>query len=118
MPFVTGPYQLLIVGDPLAQPWRRKFTLSIEGIAKDSPLAGDVTLQPKTDSPDGISPANFELYVDGLRLQSVQPAESLRWDTRKHPDGEHVLTVLARGNDAVQTIARSRITVTVRNGVN
>ncbi len=115
---VTGPYQLLIVGDPLAQPWRRKFTLSIKGLAKDSPLAGDVMLQPKTDSPDGISPANFELYVDGLRIQSVPPAESLRWDTRKHTNGEHVLTVLARGNDAVQTIARSRVTVTVRNAVN
>lgn len=115
---VTGPYQLLIVGDPLAQPWRRKFTLSIEGLAKASPLAGEVTLQPKTDSPDGISPANFELYVDGLRIQSVNPADSLQWDTRKHRDGVHVLTVLARGNDAVQTIARSRVTVTLRNAAN
>lgn len=113
-----GRYQLLIVGDSLAQPWRRKFTLSVEGLAKDSVLVGDVMLQPKADSPDGISPANFELYVDGLRIQSVQPADSLRWDTRKQTDGEHVLTVLARGNDAVQTIARSRVTVTVRNAVN
>jgi uncharacterized protein (TIGR03790 family) len=112
---VTGPYQLLIVGDPLAQPWRRRFTLSVEGLAKDNPLAGDVRLQPKTDSPDGISPTHFELYVDGRLIQSVSPADSLSWDTRKHPDGEHVLTVLARGNDAVQSIARARITVTLRN---
>lgn len=112
---VTGPYQLLIVGDPLAQPWRRKFTLNVEGLAKDISLAGEVTLQPKTDSPDGISPASFELYVDGKRIQSARPAESLHWNTRKHTDGEHFLTVLARGNDAVQTIARARFPVTVRN---
>lgn len=112
---VTGPYQLLIVGDPLAQPWRRKFTLRMKELTKDGPLAGDVILQPKTDSPDRIAPTNFELYVDGLRIQSASPAESLRWDTRKHPDGEHVLTVLARGTDAVQTIASSRVTVMVQN---
>lgn len=112
---VTGPYQLLIVGDPLAQPWRRKFTLSVEGLAKDGPVAGDVTLQPKTDSPHGISPTEFELFVDGLRVASLKPTEPLLWDTRKHTDGEHVLTVFARGNDAVQTIARIAFTVTVRN---
>lgn len=112
---VTGPYQLLIVGDPLAQPWQRKFTLSVEGLAKDKPLAGDVALQPKSDSPDDIAPTEWELYVDGLRIVSAKPTEPLRWNTRRHVDGERVLTVLARGNDAVQTIARVCVTVTVRN---
>ena len=112
---VTGPYQLLIVGDPLAQPWRRKFTLSIEGLPKENALSGEVTLQPKTDSPDSISPDEWELYVDGRHIASAKPNDPLRWDTRKHPDGEHVLTLLARGNDAVQTIARALVTVTVRN---
>lgn len=115
---VTGPYQLLIVGDPLAQPWRRKFSLSIEGLPKDTAVSEEVTLQVKTESPDGIAPADLELYADGIRIASAKPTEPLRWDTRKHTDGEHVLTVLARGNDAVQTIARSRVTVTVRNVAN
>lgn len=113
---VTGPYQLLIVGDPLAQPWQRKFSLSIAGLVKDSPLGGDVTLQPETESPDGIAPAGWELYVDGLRDVSARPTEPLRWNTRRHADGKHVLTVLARGDDAVQTIARACITVNVQNG--
>lgn len=112
---VTGPYQLLIVGDPLAQLWQRQFSLSIEGLAKDSPLAGEVTLQPKTESPDGIAPAGWELYVDGLRVVTAELVEPLRWDAHRHADGEHVLTVLARGNDAVQSIARACFTVTVRN---
>lgn len=113
---VTGPYQLLIVGDPLAQPWQRKFSLGTKGLVPPGPLAGDVTLQPKTESADGIAPAEWELYVDGLRVTSAKPTEPLRWDTRRHTDGEHAVTVLARGNDAVQSIARSRITVTVQNG--
>ena len=112
---VTGPYQLLIVGDPLARPWQRKFALHLEGLVPDSPVSGDVTLQPKTESPDGIAPAEWEVYVDGLRIVSAGAKEPLRWDTRRHADGEHVLTVHARGDDAVQTIARVRVIVTVQN---
>ena len=112
---VTGPYQLLIVGDPLAHPWQRRFSLSREALAGDGPLEGDVTLQPKTESPDGIAPAAWELYVDGRRVVLAGPSEPLRWNTRRHADGEHVLAVVARGNDAVQTVARACIRVTVQN---
>jgi hypothetical protein len=112
---VTGPYQLLIVGDPLAQPWRRDFSIRVKELSKDAPLNGDVTFQPQTKSSDGIEPAEWELYLDGLRIASAKPTEPIRWDTRRHTDGEHVLTALARGNDAVQTIARTQLTVTVQN---
>ncbi|MBX3448881.1 MAG: hypothetical protein KF777_04930 [Planctomycetaceae bacterium] len=112
---VTGPYQLLVVGDPLAQPWRRDFSLKSQGLVPDQPLSGDVVLKPKTESSDGIAPAEWELYVDGRRAASVPAKEPLRWDTRQHGDGEHVLTLIARGDDAVQSIARAVLTVNVRN---
>ncbi len=112
---VAGPYQLLIVGDPLAQPWRRQFTLSVGGFTTDSALVGEVMLQPKCDSPDGIAAAEWELYVDGQRVMSAKSPEPLVWDTRRHPDGEHNVTVVARGGDAVQTIARDNRTVKIQN---
>lgn len=112
---VAGPYQLLIVGDPLAQPWRRSFTLELEGVAVTTPTSGEVVLQAKTASNEAISPVAYELYFDGLLLKTVKPDEPLSWDTRKHADGKHVLTVLARGNDAVQTVARWSEMVMVQN---
>lgn len=112
---VTGPYQLLIVGDPLAQPWRRNFAIGLEGFAVAAPVSGDVALQAKTASSDAISPVAYELYVDGRLIKTVQPDEPLSWDTQRHADGKHVLTVLARGNDAVQTVARWSEMVTVQN---
>jgi tetratricopeptide (TPR) repeat protein len=112
---VTGPYQLLIVGDPLAQPWRRNFSISVDGFATDASFSGDVTLQPKTESGDNIAPAAYELYIDGFLTKTVKPGESLTWDTRQLTNGKHILTVLARGDDAVQTVARWSATVTVQN---
>lgn len=114
---VTGPYQLLIVGDPLAQPWQKPFTISVDGLQKDGRVGGEITLQPKTDSPDGIAPANFELFVDGLRVSTENAAQPVRWDTRKQADGQHRLTVVARGNDMVQSIARVSLTVTIDNAM-
>ena len=113
---VTGPYQLLIVGDPLAQPWRRQFTLSVEGLTADKPLGGEVTLGPKCESADGIAAVEWEVYVDGLRVMTAKSSETLHWDTRRHTDGEHSVTVVARGNDRVQTIARDNRTVKIQNG--
>lgn len=111
---VTGPYQLLIVGDPLCQPWRRHFALTLEGLPDDGNVSGDVVLTPKWESTDGITAAEFEIYVDGLRVLSTSKVEELRWRSQQHSNGEHVLTVIARGNDAVQTLARQSRTTQIQ----
>lgn len=112
---VTGPYQLLIVGDPLCSPWRKPFAIAIESPALDKPLSGEVDFRLKTESPDEITAAEYELYVDGLRVKSAKPTERLTWDTRRHPNAEHTVTILARGTDLVQTVARDSFEVLVRN---
>lgn len=112
---VTGPYQLLIVGDPLCQPWRKQFEVSVEGLSNDAAARGELTLHPKATSADNIAVGVFELYVDGKRVDGVEAGQPLTWDTRKHPDGDHEVVVLARGMDAVQSIARQQTTVTIRN---
>ena len=112
---VTGPYQLLIVGDPLAQPWRRQFTLQIDLPGSDKPFFGEIMLSPRTSSVDGIHAAETELYVDGQRVITGNATDPLKWDTRKHANGPHAVTLVARGDDAVQTIARITLMVTIAN---
>ncbi len=103
---VTGPYQLLIVGDPLCQPWRKDFTLTVEGVPSTETVAGTLTLSPRTTSNDDIQAAEYELYLAGKRIRTAKPDEPLRWDTTGSADGLHEVTLLARGNDAVQSVAR------------
>ncbi len=112
---VTGPYQLLIVGDPLCAPWRKSFTIEIQTPNLDQALSGEVAIELKTDSSDGIVAADFELYVDGVKRSSVKSTNKLTWNTRQISNGTHTLTVIARGNDAVQTIARKQVAVMVQN---
>lgn len=116
---VSGPYQLLIVGDPLAQPWRKPFSLEVEGLTDGKTVSAQVAFTPKTSSPASngpasIGPASCELYVDGLRIESKAEGP-LTWDSTKSNNGEHVVTIVARGNDAVETIARKSAVVVVQN---
>ena len=113
---VTGPYQLLIVGDPLCAPWRKTLTVTVEGLPADKPLQGKVTLSPKADSPDGLRANEFSLYVDGLRVETIATGREFTLDTTRFADGSHTITILARGNDLIETIGRWTALVTVRNG--
>lgn len=113
---VTGPYQLLIVGDPLCAPWRKSLTVTVEGFAADKPLQGKVTLSPKADSPDGLRANEFSLYIDGLRVETMKSRGEFTVDTTRLTDGPHQITILARGNDLIETIGRWTASVTIRNG--
>ncbi|MFN9367822.1 MAG: TPR end-of-group domain-containing protein [Planctomycetia bacterium] len=113
---LAGPYQLLIIGDPLARPWRRDFTVAVANLTSGAVVTGDVELDVRTASSDGITAARHELYVDGRLVASCPSAAPLRWSSRGHADGEHDLTVIARGADAIQSVARLPLRVTVRGG--
>jgi hypothetical protein len=112
---VAGPYQLLIVGDPLTQPWRRDFTVTVGNLAAGMTVTGDVAIDVRTASRDGVAAAGHELYVDGRLVSACKATETIRWNSGRHEAGEHDLTVIARGADAVQSVARLPLRVTVRH---
>lgn len=103
---VTGPYQLLIVGDPLCSPWRRDFRIIVKTPSTDIPWQGQVTLSPAMESSAGIAPKEVAICVDGRQISTHRPGEAISVDTSKLTEGDHQLTVLAIGNDAVESIAR------------
>ena len=113
---VTGPYQLLIVGDPLCKPWAKRIDVTADGWPDGEPLAGRVTITPHASSPDGIAPASFDLFIDGRRTRSAKPGETLDWDTTKFSDGTHRIALVCYGADPVRSSGRLERSVVVRNG--
>lgn len=113
---VIGPYQLLVVGDPLCNPWRRELPVKVLAPSTEELWRGTVTLQPKVDLTSEITAAAITLYVDGALVKSASQNEVIELDTTKLTDGEHQVTLLASGNDAVESIGRWSIGVTVGNG--
>jgi uncharacterized protein (TIGR03790 family) len=112
---VFAPAQLLIVGDPLCQPWAGIPAVQAEGLKPDGKASGTIQLTPTAKIPNDGKVERFELFVDGRRVAAAAPGEILQWDTNSDADGYHDLRVVAIDASSVQTTGRAIFPVTVEN---
>lgn len=92
---VYGPYQLLIVGDPLCRPWAWIPQVSVTNLKPGDSLTGTVEIAPAASGKGDRSADRFELFVDGQRRNQCGVGESLRLDTTRYGDGHHELRIVA-----------------------
>lgn len=104
---VKGPYQLLIVGDPLCQPWADPPHIGVAGLEPDQEVNRVVTVTP--GSMDSVS--RFEFYVDGQLRDTCLPGESRQLDPMTLSNGPHEIRIVAVSNNEVA--ARSRVVIPV-----
>lgn len=112
---LAGPYQLLIVGDPLCRPWAKAPEVRVDGLAASATVKGTVKLRPDVKKDAGVAIERYELFVDGRRRSEARPGETLELDTRTLPDGWHELRVVAITADAIQTQGRAVLPIAVAN---
>lgn len=112
---VYGPYQLLIIGDPLARPYAHFAEVALIDMPKGS-WSGTVGLNLDIDLPDGKDVKTVEIWIDGQRIfeGAVQPP--LDVDTTKFPDGEHELRVVVVEDSAVETRSSTVQRIRIKNG--
>ncbi len=118
---VRAPHQLIVVGDPLCQPWAAIPRVEAVTVADARPLeagavlTGTVELEPRAAVPgDGVAD-RFELFVDGVRVSQCGLGERLSVDTAPLADGHHDLRVVAIGASPLETQGRLIVPVTCAN---
>lgn len=112
---IAGPYQILIVGDPLCQPWAVIPQIKVGGITAGESVSGTVTLAPLATAGAGHRVGKFELYVDGRLVARSDPAKTVSLDTNKLPDGYHELRGVGIHEDAIETQGRVIVPIAVNN---
>jgi len=100
---VHGPYQLLILGDPLLQPFARFAEVTLAAPARSRPWRGAVEVRATVKPVAGRRTARLELWVDGRQVATGPPGSSLAWDTRTVCDGHHRLRLVAVDDSRVGT---------------
>lgn len=124
---VHGPYQLLIVGDPLCRPWATIPKVTVAGVKPGDVVCGRLELKPNivlaktasgTSSPaeaprDAVD--HFELFIDGVRRTECKPGETLQFNTVDFADGYHELRVVAIGPPPIESQGRQIIPVRLAN---
>ncbi|MCI0492138.1 MAG: TIGR03790 family protein [Planctomycetes bacterium] len=108
---IAGPSQLLIVGDPLCQPWAVFPTVELPGIAPGQLVTGSLPIAPKASAGVGL----LELFVDGRVVARMLPGKTISLDTTKLPDGYHELRVVGTKASAIETQGRVIVPITVGN---
>ncbi len=112
---VSGPYQQLLVGDPLCQPWADFSVVEADGVSQGKMLRGQVQITPKVSDKKKLI-REFELYVDGLRIQHCKPDQNFQLDTTTLKDGHHELRIVARDDTPIETQGRLIVDIVVKNG--
>jgi hypothetical protein len=112
---ITGPFQLLIVGDPLCQPWARFPTVTVEGIKAGQELKGTIAIKPSGATPDGQAVRMTDLLLDGRLIARIPAGKSLNLDTTKIADGYHEFRLVGVANGPLETQGRIILPVTVNN---
>lgn len=117
---LRGPYQLLIIGDPLCKPWTAKGgsgggRATLTGVSKATPVKGTISLKPSADSSAWGGLSRFDLFVDGVQTSTTTPGSTFTFDSTPFSDGEHTLTVVGVHKDLMESRSRGEISIRIAN---
>jgi hypothetical protein len=112
---VEAPYQLIIVGEPLARPFAHFASVRLLKPDPGQKWSGTVSLQPYVKAAQGHAIDRVELWVDGQYVDSKPPGEVILWDTGAVEDGSHDLRLVAVDASPIETRSYVRAPVTVAN---
>jgi hypothetical protein len=111
---VRSPAQLLIVGDPLCQPWAQRPRVTIIGPKPGQSIKGKLSFSLKIEPPE-LASSKAELYFDGRLANYLPGDQKFDLDTEKLPDGHHELRVVITTKDAVETQGQAVLPVVFTN---
>jgi hypothetical protein len=118
---VRSPYQLLVVGDPLCQPWATipqvEVVMAAESriLESGAALSGVVELEPRASLPEGGAVDRYELFIDGVRATDCDAGGRLSFDSAALADGHHDLSVVAIADSPIETQGRRVVPVVFAN---
>jgi hypothetical protein len=112
---ISAPYQILVVGDALCQPWARIPKVLVEGIKPGQEVKGQLTIKPSGLFATSGTIGSFEFYIDGRFVARSKPGDPLGIDSTKLDDGAHELRVVGAAADAIETQGRQIIPFIVNN---
>jgi len=125
---IHGPYQILILGEPLCKPWAHIPQVSVkvrsaEEEASESPqkvepdqtISGKVAFIPSSTHSDRKKAHHFELYLDGHLVGICLCGGDFPVDTTRLGDGYHELRVVAVAPQPVYTRGYKLVTIQTAN---
>ena len=111
---VHGPFQLLIVGDALCQPFANKPTFQIDGLKAEETVSGFVEAQ-LDFSGSPVAVGDVEFYLDGRLISRVRQMNKVKFNSSQLSDGYHELRIVAIADNLLGTTGSRIFPISVAN---
>lgn len=112
---VKAPYQLIIVGDPLARPFAYFANVSLASPSITRAWHNTVLIKPALKPEKDHSIHHLELWIDGQYTDEVAPWDVFLWNTNKVEDGCHDVRLIAVEDSSIETRSYVHLHVKVNN---
>ncbi len=112
---VASPYQMILVADPLTQPFAQFAGLELISPSLQTAWSGAVQLDTKISPREESRIARLELWIDGIPVSSISPGDPMQWDSKTVDDGYHDLRIVAEEDGLIRTRTAIRHGITVYN---
>ena len=110
---VHGPYQLLIVGDPLCRPFAKIPEFTVQGIDDPEKVTGVIKLGIEPAPNSGIT--DFDIYHNDRFVRSLKSGQVVSFDTQAVSDGYHEIRFVAKTAGPIVFSNRKIIGIQVQN---
>ncbi|WP_309025639.1 hypothetical protein [Pelagicoccus sp. SDUM812002] len=107
---ILSPYNLLLLGDPLCQPYAEVPRFEVSGIRDGDRVSGNVKLAVRMEKG---RPARVRIAVDGRIVGEAGPRDRYLLQTKELAPAEHTVVVIVTGDDQIATQGRATYKITV-----
>ena len=112
---ISGPYQLIIVGDPLARPFAHFAEVELTEPGLSLPWRGAVNIRARVIPATKRPIDRVELWVDGVQVAGAPVGQSMAWDTRSVEDGSHEIRLVAVEAGRIETRSYAKFQISIAN---
>jgi hypothetical protein len=106
---VAGPYQLLIVGDPLCQPWAAPPKFQLEGLEDGQRVMETISVNAKREEKPAVEVAEIRWFLDG-KFQKVTTGDgAFELEHSNLAPGFHELRAVAITDSKIESQSRQVI---------
>ena len=111
---LRSPFQTLIVGDALCQPFAKPPRVLVEGVFPLDTVS-EVRRIKFNNEGTPVRVAGMELYVDGVLVRRDRSLKPIDFDTRGLTDGYHEMRIVFIADDEIQASSRTVLPIIVNN---
>ena len=111
---VAGPYQIILVADPLCQPFVKRPKITITSPAPMAEVSGVVKIDLSREG-SKVKAAGVEIFLDGVMIHRASNIKNINLETSDLKDGYHELRVVSVARDNIEARSSAVLPMMINN---